>query len=350
MGKEFHHLTYNDRLKIEALNQAGHSATEIAKIIGVHMTTIYRELKRGRYMHTLTTLEEEERYSPELAHEKYKKQLKLKGSEKKIIGDHELIDYIEYKILNDRYSPYATLQSIRDNELEFKTTICLSTLYNYIRSNFFENIELADMPYKRKKRRKKKKVQKRASAGVSIEKRPEEIKDRESFGHWEMDTVKGKQGVTKKTILVLTERKTRIEILELMKNGTKEEVVKALDRIERGMGEKLFREKFKSITVDNGSEFFDADGMERSKRNKKKRTNVYYCHPYSSWERASNENQNRLVRRHIPKSFDFQECSRVQVKKIEGWINDYPREMFGGKSSREVYWQEFQEDFWRAAM
>ena len=72
-----------------------------------------------------------------------------------------------------------------------------------------------------------------------------------------MDSVVGPQGEGEKTLLVLTERKTRKEIIRLLNNHTSEEVVKALNRIERDLGEKKFRETFKSITVDNGTEFSD---------------------------------------------------------------------------------------------
>ncbi len=350
MGKSYRHLSFNDRLQLDILYRAGHTAQEIGELLGFNASTIYRELKRGRYMHTLSTLEEEERYSPDLAEEKYRKNLKAKGAPLKIDGDYDFISYIEEKIVEDHFSPYAALQSIKNQGLVFQTKICLATLYNYIYKDVFENICIGEhLPYKRRKKGKKKKVQKRASQGTSIEKRPEAVDFREEFGHWEMDTVKGKQGITKKTLLVLTERVTRIELLELLKDGTTKEVVKALDRIERFVGEKSFRENFKTITVDNGVEFSDCVGMERSRRNKIDRTKIYYCHPYSSYERGSNENQNKLVRRHIPKSMDFQAATRNQVKEIETWINDYPRKMFGGKSARRKYLEILGEEFWRGA-
>ena len=350
MGKTYRHLSFNDRLQLDILYRAGHTAQEIGALLGFNASTIYRELKRGRYMHTLSTLEEEERYSPDLAEEKYRNNLKEKGAPLKIDGDYDFIFYIEEKVIDEHYSPYAALQNITNQGLIFQTKICLATLYNYINSNVFENISIdKHLPYKRRNKGKKRKVQKRASQGTSIEKRPEEVNLREECGHWEMDTVKGKQGVTKKTLLVLTERVTRIELLELLKNGTAKEVVKALDRIERFLGEKTFREIFKTITVDNGVEFSDCEGMERSRRNQIDRTKIYYCHPYSSYERGSNENQNRLVRRHIPKGVDFQDATRNQIKEIEAWINDYPRSMFDGKSARIRFFEVFGKEFWRAA-
>ena len=350
MGELYHHLTYNDRLKIEALLLAKTPKKEIARIIGVHISTIYREVKRGTYIHRNSDWTEEERYCPEQAEERYREELKEKGIGLKIGNDWELIRYIENKIINEKYSPYAALAEIKRGGLEFSTTICLTTAYNYIKNGVFPNIELAEhMPYKRRKGKKKKKVQKRASKGTSIEQRPKEIDLREEVGHWEMDTVVGKQGESHKCMLVLTERKTRIEIVEDLKRHTAEEVVKALDRMERKLGEKKFREIFKTITIDNGPEFADFDGLERSRRNKKKRTKVFYCHPYTSSERGSNENQNKLVRRHVPKGTNFDAYNRKQFKEIEYWINTYPRELFEDMTAAEIYQMEFGEEFWRLA-
>jgi len=150
----------------------------------------------------------------------------------------------------------------------------------------------------------------------------------------------GKQGVSKKSLLVLTERKTRKEIIFLLKHHTTKEVVKALNRLERKTGDKRFREIFKTITVDNGSEFQDTKGMEGSRRNKKNRTKIYYCHPYSSYERGSNENQNKLIRRHVPKGIDLDYLTQKDVEEIEDWINTYPRKMFDYLSSEELFKKE----------
>lgn len=185
-------------------------------------------------------------------------------------------------------------------------------------------------------------TQKRATKGESIENRPEEIDTRETFGHWEMDTVVGARGVSKKSLLVLTERKTRKEIIFLLKEHTAAAVVKALDRLERKTGA-AFRKIFKTITVDNGSEFADWQGMERSKRNKKNRTKVYYCHPYSSWERGSNENQNKLVRRHIPKGVNFDDKTQGDIDNIAEWINNYPRRLFEYQSAEKLYNDELKK-------
>ena len=86
-------------------------------------------------------------------------------------------------------------------------------------------------------------------------------------------------------------------------------------------------------TCDNGCENLDFEGIERSVLAKQKRTTVYYAHPYSAWERGSNENANKLIRRFIPKGVDIGEFSHERIKMIEHWINNYPRRIFGGMSS-----------------
>ena len=89
--------------------------------------------------------------------------------------------------------------------------------------------------------------------------------------------------------------------------------------------------------MDNGVEFLDMEGVERSITHPgEKRTIAYYCHPYCSFERGSNENQNKLIRRHIPKGTDITEYTDADVKEIEAWINNYPRNMFNGLSAAEM--------------
>ena len=136
--------------------------------------------------------------------------------------------------------------------------------------------------------------------------------------------------------MVLTERKTREEIIRKMKSKSQYCVVKEIDKIERKLGSKKFRETFKTITCDNGCENLDYEGIERSVLTKQSRTKVYYAHPYSAWERGSNENANKLIRRFIPKGDDIGEFSHERIKMIEHWINNYPRRIFGGMSSNMV--------------
>ena len=342
MGKKFHHLTRDDRLKIEVLLKADHKPQEIADIIGVHVSTIYREKNRGKYEHTLTDLTTEIRYSPDIAEEKYRNNLAEKGPGLKIGNDIELANYIEDKIANDNYSPAAVLGEIKHKKIQFSTTICVTTLYSYIDKGLFLNLTNDALPVKKDHKRRYKKVQKqrsRAPKGDSIEKRPEEVESRETFGHWEMDTVLGKQGISKKSLLVLTERKTREELILKLKKHTTENVAKALNRLERKYGA-MFYKIFKTITVDNGSEFQDYEGLEKALNRKGSRTKIYYCHPYRSCERGSNENQNRMIRRMIPKGTDLDKIDNETIEKTEKWINAYPRRLFDYASADEMFQEE----------
>jgi len=156
--------------------------------------------------------------------------------------------------------------------------------------------------------------------GSSIEERPKEVNDRKEYGHWEMDCVVGRKN-SAAVLLVLSERKTREEIIL-----KQESVIKAIDELERKYRRK-FREKFKTITVDNGTEFLDYRGIEKSKTEPGKD---------SSWERGTNENINKLIRRFIPKGTDISKVSKAKIKSIERWINEYPRRMFGYRSAIEM--------------
>lgn len=345
MGKHYRHLSESDRIKMETLLNKGYSKPEIAEYLHVHRSTIYREIKRGEYIHRNSDYTEEVRYSSDKGQQTHDWNAQGKGKPLKIGNDVKLAEYIEQKIVNDKYSPEAALAAAETSGIEFHTTISVRTLYRYIDNGIFLKLTNKDLPVKGKKKKKNKKVQtqKRASAGESIENRPDEVKDRETFGHWEMDTVKGKRGVTKSCMLVLTERKTRDEIIFKLKDQKAESVVDALDRLERKWGD-MFYKVFRSITVDNGVEFSDYEGMERSiLRPGEKRTFLFYCHPYSSWERGSNENQNKLIRRHIPKGEDFDEKQDRDIEYIENWINNYPRGIFGYRTSAELFKEELRK-------
>ncbi len=348
MARTFKQLTKADRIKIEALVKAGHGKQEIADQLHVHRSTIYRELKRGTYTALNSDLTNEERYSPDIADDKYRENLKSKGGTLKIGNDIKLANYIEDKIINEDYSPAAVLGEIKaqGREGDFKVTICVTTLYSYIDKGIFLKLTNKHLPVKKNKKRDYKKVkrqQARAAAGESIEKRPEEIDTREEFGNWEMDTVKGKRGKSKNSLLVLTERKTRDEIIFKLPAHTAEAVVEAVDRLERKWGE-MFKEVFKTITVDNGSEFAYCEELERSILNEgEKRTKLYYCHPYSSWERGTNEVTNKMVRRKVPKGTNFDDKTDEEIAAIEDWVNDYPRRIHGYHSARELFEEEIRK-------
>ena len=217
--------------------------------------------------------------------------------------------------------------------------------FGLIRKLSKEGITNKDLPIRRNKKRHKKKavrVQKRDIAGTSIEDRPEDILTREEFGHWEMDSVIGSRGKSKNTLLTLFERKTRQPIIYKQSDKSSASVVEALDDLEKKLGDKFYL-IFKTITVDNGTEFADCEGIERSCIHPgKKRTQVYYCHPYCSSERGSNENGNRMIRRKIPKGTNFDNMSKKEIAQVQKWLENYPRRMFGYKSSKQLYLEEMK--------
>lgn len=346
---KFTHLTQTARVQIEAWLKTKTPIKEIAAMLGVHISTIYREIKRGTYQKKVGYYDGyryerlykfKETYSPDIAEQKYRDNLAAKGAPLKIGNDFSLANYIEKKIVDEDYSPDAVLGEIRRNHIPFKTSICTTTLYSYIDKGVFGRLSLQHLANKgqKKKRKQREVTTTRAPRGISIEQRPLVILQRKVFGHWEMDCVCGS---TKCVLLVLTERMTRKEIIVKMKDQTTASVIGALNMLERRYG-RMFKRIFKTITVDNGSEFSAHEEMKKSiyGRGKSSRTVFYYCHPYCSSERGSNERMNREIRRKIPKGSNIAKYSPEEIKEIEQWLNSYPRRILGYASSEELFEKE----------
>jgi len=344
----FKHLTKTDRLRIERWRNQGLKPKEIAAKLRVHISTIYRELKRGEYERLNgQTWEMETSYSPDIAEARYQENLRNKGPELKIGADHELAKYIEDTIIERECSPAAVLGYAEIDGKQFSVTLSAPTIYSYIHKGVFLRLTMADCPrhgtQKNAYQHVEKKEPARAPAGESIDNRPEEVKERKVFGHWEMDTVYSAKNKGKAVLLTITERKTRKEIIVLLPNRKAETITRAVNALERKYGAAKFRAIFKSITVDNGSEFAAAEDLEKSCINKTlPRTKVYYAHPYSSWERGTNENQNGMIRRKMPKGTVFENVSAADVAAVEDWMNTYPRKVLGFKTSEMAYQDELR--------
>jgi IS30 family transposase len=240
--------------------------------------------------------------------------------------------YIRSKITQERFSPDAIIGEIKTKGLKFEGMICTKTLYNYIDAGIFYGISHKDLWEKRKHKKRSYKtivrVTTRNRRAQSIEERPERVNNRSEYGNWEGDTVKGCRG-SKAALLTLTERKTRQQIIIKISQATHEAVQSALDRLETKLGSQ-FRVKFKSITFDNGSEFLNWESLEASAlKEGDKRTTIYFAHSYSSWERGTNENHNRMIRRFVYKGLDIGGFGDEEIKKIENWMNNYPRRILG---------------------
>lgn len=332
----YKHLTFHDRITIEKMKKEGAKQKDIAARLHVSESTVSRELRRGVFTAMNSDLTTEERYSPEISQDKYDMNKTAKGIPLKIGSAHDFANYVEQKIAEEKYSPSAVLAEIENLGLEFGVKVCRQTLYKYIDQGVFLKITNKDLPFEGKRRqRKTRKVRPaRVSKGESIEKRPDEINDRSEFGHWEMDLVVSSQN-GRSALLVLTERQTRQEIIRKVPDKTDDSVVAALDDLEHKHGAR-FKDIFKSITIDNGSEFADCAGMERSIFGGQ-RTKCYYCHPSNPQERGSNEKQNQMLRRHFPKGTNFDSVPEEELEHVARWLNNYPRLLFNWQSSQQLY-------------
>ncbi|MGX7404949.1 IS30 family transposase, partial [Enterococcus camelliae] len=131
----------------------------------------------------------------------------------------------------------------------------------------------------------------------------------------------------------LTERKTRFEIIQKIEGKNALAVQSGIENLQEQFGQ-FFKDIVKTITSDNGVEFSTLstclDGI----------VDVYFTHPYSSWERGTNERHNGLIRRFIPKGSTMRHVSRVHIKRIENWMNQLPRKVLGYKTPRQAFLDE----------
>ena len=265
------HLTIDSRRLIERWKKEGKSNREIASLLGKAPQTIHTEIKRGTVRQCLGKGRFKEVYSADYAQQSYE------NNRKRSVKKSSLTKELKEKILhyhNQKFSPDKKQAS----------------------TNF-------------------------KPAGQSIEQRPEAINLRLENGHYEIDTVLLTRAKNY-CLLVLTDRKSRHQIIRLIPNKSAEVVNQALKLI-------LKQHKILSITADNGTEFnrlFDVFSEEH----------IYYAHPYASWERGTNENHNRLIRRWLPKG--TKKMTPKEVAFIEKWINNYPKKCLDYKSPREDFW------------
>jgi IS30 family transposase len=337
--KEWKHLSEKERYQIESLLKARHSPKEIAELIGRDRRTVEREILRGAVTQRDSLWKDSIVYLADTGQSRAEENAANKGRGLKIGHDHALARHLEKRIGEDGYSPDATIGEIRAKGLKFAVTLCTKTVYNMIDRGDFLNITNRDLPVKKDRKRRKCRKPRRVALhnlrGRSIEERSQAANGRTERGHWEMDMV---VGTGKACLLVMTERMSRKELIFRLPDKRQAGVAATLDRLERKHG-RMFREMFRTITMDNGSEFLDCEALEASCLNSGgKRTVCHYAHPYSSWERGSNENANRLIRRFVPRGTDIGKLKQKDIKRIEQWMNSYPRRMFGYKTADDIYY------------
>jgi len=305
----------------------------ITKELKRSVSTISEEIQHGFYDRLdgdtwLTS----KKYSAQIAQDYADWQATAKGSNIKLEKRHDYADYVAKEIQKGR-SPDQITGRLRK---EGKWTVSTPTLYRYIDRGYIPNTTNKSLREKPKHKRRYRPIKaKRPPKGTSIERRPEEINARTTFGHWEFDSVIGKAKGKQQSLLVLTERLTRFEIILRARSKEMSETVRALRSIIQQYPEGTFR----TLTVDNGSEFQDCNGMEHDKDGNKYLT-VYYCHPYTSCERGSNERNNRIIRRYLPKGRSLRKVTQAQCNWIADDINDMPRKILDYATARERFEEE----------
>lgn len=328
-----HYMTKEERIILQTLLDEKKPVSYIAKKLGCCRQTVYNEIRRGQYLHNYGYYDRS-RYSAERGQKAHDYNQTAKGRPLKIGNDHAFAEYLERKIIKDRYSPAAALAASRKEP--FQTSICVSTLYSYIDKKVFYKLGHQHLWEKRKRKPRKSRSEKQRIVHPtlpSIESRPKRIANREEYGHWEMDLiVSGQKG--RSVLLTLTERLSREEIILKLADRKAETIRRAIDRIERRTPG--FRNKFKSITTDNGSEFMEYELLCKSCRRKGKRFDLYYCHSYAAWEKGSVENHNRMIRRFFPKGTNFDRVSAAEVQWVQNWMNGYPRKVLDWRSPDEA--------------
>ncbi len=301
------HLNYSERILIQQWKNIDRcSNREIAKRLCKAPQTIHNEIKRGWV--DLSYSGGSCEYSADKAQEDYTRLRQAVGATDTWIPQKEqlIIEFIQNKYSCEVMNLHPILP-------------CASTIYSWIHKGWITGISSKDLLYPRKPR--KYKVYPLGSpkkkGALSIEERPKEANDRLEEGHFEIDLVilNHSKGIQ---LLTLTDRKTRFEIIRILPD-------KSCASVNQAMKELAAQVQFKSITCDNGSEFMRLDEILDCP--------VYFAHPFASYERGSNENANRMIRRWIPKGCKV--ATPDEVATIQHWMNHYPRKLLNYRTSAQ---------------
>ena len=317
-------MTKQERKHLEFLWNKGISKRQIAKQMGRSHSTICRAInnpKNWEWKRTksrlLTTVSKS--YSAEKAQSNYETNKMKCGAKYKFVGNETLFSEIEKSILKG-LSPDMAIGRLKYEGV--KVDITARTIYNYVTQGI-SKVTPFDLRYKLRRkifRQKKLRVHKR-KMGKSIEERTENINNRTEFGHWEGDCIVDKND---NAILVIIERMSRCCVLRKLEKHESREVLEKLKEIKS-------KYCMRSITVDNGSEFWKITQLENES------FDVYFTRPYSSFEKGSVENLNGIIRRFIPKGSNLSALTLETIERIQNQINDYPRKILGYMTAQEKF-------------
>ena len=323
-----HYMTEVERYKLEAYLEDKIGVSEIARRLGFSRQTIYNEIKRGTYIHT-GKYKDYKKYSAVKGQDIHQKKQLNKGRPEKVKQGSPYMKFLEGKLIGlqpdgkivkkKRYSPAAALASAV--KAGYKEKICTVTLYNYIYRGHMGKARAAGLwerPYRKTTGESKSRIA--HPKFPSIENRPEYINQRSEAGHVEMDLiVSSRRG--KSSLLTMTDRLTRKETIIKLPNKKSDTVVAALKKV---------GDQIRSITTDNGVEFLAYEKMKQLV------PEIYYCHSYAAWEKGTNENHNRMIRRWYPKGTNFDLVSEETLSDLMEWMNNYPRKSLGWMTPNEV--------------
>lgn len=311
------HLTHQQRYKIEFYLQNNFSKAEIARLLNRPKKTINQEIKRNSDARNGI-------YKADLAQRKYENRLKEKP---KKIRFTEVIKKEVKRLLSIGYSPEQIVGVCRKENREM---VSHETIYQFIwedkRKGGKLHKHLATNGKRYRKRGNLKDNRGIISERKMIDQRPKIVEERSRTGDYEADLVLGKNH--KMAILTMNDRATGHTFLELLTGKSAEEVQTKIAKI---ITENQLI--IHTLTTDNGKEF-----SKHKELSEKFKFDFYFAHPYH-WERGSNENYNRLLRRYFPKGYDFSLITQERLKEVQEILNTRPRKRFGFLSPKQVYLQ-----------
>lgn len=329
--KRGQHLQREDRGAIQSLVRQGLSGRAIAKELNCSPTTISNELKRG----TPPRKSNKGRapgYSAKRGEAVYRANRTYSKKPHKIAQCSSFINWLTDKVRTEHWSLDACVGYARLHNLFPEDEMnCTHTLYNELWAGNLP-ISVTEVPdaLKRKQRKEKTTRENKKAYSKSIDERPEIAALRVEEGHWEGDTVVGKRDGKESVVFSLVEKVTEAYLAFRIPGKTADAVTAAMKNLKAEYGDK-FSQLFKTITVDNGSEFADFAQAEAWG------SKVYFAHPYLSWERAQNERHNGLFRAFIPKGVSMEQFSDEDILMAADKLNGRPRRNLGYHTPEELF-------------
>lgn len=313
---DFRRLTQGERYQLAALLKSGQSRRGAAAVLGRDPATVSRELRRNTYPECV--------YEPELAHQRAALRAATKNRRPfKIQGE---LEATVRKALEMDWSPDQITGRLKTNGAQ--TSVCPETIYQYVYRLHSKDRLWTHLRRQHAKRRPRKTGHKSHDPAQlfgfeSISKRPAIVESRDRLGDWERDSLLGT--FNSAALLTLVDRKSRYSLLQKMD-------VKNAESAHLATITALKDQLVFTITNDQGNEF-----RFHHKTSAVLQASVYFTHPYSPWERGTNENTNGLLRQYFPRHRDISTVPIERVQQVQNLLNNRPRKCLGYKTPSEVY-------------